>query len=93
MPSGGELLLLAILSCCGLPPLFMRDWRALGWCVLVGLGLSAGLFAMLWISADPRVFLSRLNIVFAVFAAGAVLVGAAIRALLFLIWPPKRRKQ
>ncbi len=90
MPNGGELLLLVILSGCVLPPLFTRNWRGLGWCVLIGLGLCAALFATLWTTADPRVLLARLNAVYAVFAAAALLVGSVIRALLFLIWPPRR---
>jgi hypothetical protein len=93
MPNGGELLLLVILSGCLLPPLFMRDWRALGWCVLIGLGLCAALFGALWATADPRVFLSRMNTVYAIFAAATLLVGAVIRALLFLIWPLWRHRQ
>lgn len=93
MPSGGELLLLVILSGCLVPPLFMRDWRALGWCVLIGLGLCAALFAMLFYTADPRVFLSRMNTVFALFAGAALLFGAAIKAMTFLFWPPRRRRQ
>jgi hypothetical protein len=93
MPNGGELLLLVLLSGCLLPPLFMRDWRALGWCLLFGLGLCAALFAMLWVSADPREFLSRMNTVYALLAAAALLVGTVIRAVLFLVWPPRRHRQ
>ena len=93
MPNGGELLLLAALGGSLLPPLFMRDWRALGWCVLIGLGLCAALFAVLSTTADPRVFLSRMNTVYALFAAAALLVGAAVRALLFLVWRPRRDRQ
>lgn len=93
MPNGGELLVLVVLGGCVLPPLFMRDWRALGWCVLIGLGLCAVLYAMVWATADPRVFLSRANTVYALFAAAALLVGTVIRALLFLFWPPRRDRQ
>jgi hypothetical protein len=93
MPNASELLLLALLSGCLVPPLFMRDWRALGWCVLIGLGLCAALFATLWATADPRVLLSRLDAVFALFAAAALLLGSVIRALLFFIWPPGRQRQ
>lgn len=93
MPNGGELLLLVILSGCLLPPLFTRNWRGLGWCVLIGLGLCGALFATLWATADPRVLLSRLNTVYALFAAAALLIGAVIRALLFFIWPPGRQRQ
>lgn len=93
MPTGGELLLLAMLSGCVLPPLFMRDWRALGWCVLIGLGLCAVVYAIVWATADPRVFLSRVNTVYALFAAAALLVGTVIKALLFLFWPPRRDRQ
>ena len=90
MPRSDELLLLAILGCSILPPLFMRNWRALLWCVLIGLGLCAALFAMLWATADPRVFLARVNTVYALFAAAALLAGSLIRALLFFIWPPRQ---
>ena len=89
MSNSAELLLLSVLGCSILPPLFMRNWRALLWCVLIGLGLCAALFAMLWVTADPRVFLARVNTVYALFAAAALLIGAAIRALLFLVWPPR----
>ena len=88
--SNSTLLLVAIVGCGILPPLFMRDWRALLRCVLFGLGLSAALFAMLWVTADPRVFLARVNTVYALFAAAALLLGAAIRALLFFVWPPRQ---
>jgi len=94
MPNSGEIVLLAILVGGGLlPPLFTRTWHSLLWCVAILLGLYAVLFAMLWFSADPRVFLSRLNTVFAIFAALAVLAGAALKALLFLIWPPRRSSE
>jgi hypothetical protein len=93
MPNASELLLLALLSGCLVPPLFMRDWKALGWCVLIGLGLCAALFATLWTTADPRVLLSRLNAVYGLFAAAALLLGSAIRAALFLIWPSRRLRQ
>lgn len=93
MPNGGELLLLAVLGGCLLPPLFMRDWRALGWCVLIGLGLCAALFAVLSATADPRIFLSRMNTVCALFAAAALLVGAGGRAVLFVVWRPRRDRQ
>jgi hypothetical protein len=90
MPASSELLLLAILSGCILPPLFMRNWGGLGWCVLIGLGLCAALYAILWATADPRVFLARVNTVYALFAAAALLLGALIRATLFAFWPPRR---
>ena len=94
MSGSGELVLLVILVGGGLlPPLFMRTWRSLLWCVVTLLGLSALLFAMLWFNADPRVFLSRLNTAFAIFAALAVLAGALLKALLFLIWPPGRASE
>jgi hypothetical protein len=93
MPNAGELVLLAVLSGCLLPPLFMRDWRALGWCLLIGLGLCAALWATLWATADPRVFLSRMNTVYAVFAAAALMVGAVLRALLLLVWPGRKNRQ
>ena len=92
MPSSAELVLLATLGCV-LPPLFMRNWRALLWCVLIGLGFSAALLAMLWATADPRVFLARVNTVYALFAAAALLAGAMLRALPFLVWPPRSSKQ
>ena len=94
MSGSGELVLLGILLGGGLlPPLFTRTWRSLFWCVAILLGLCALLFAMLWVSADPGVFLSRLNTVFAIFAAGAVLARAELRALLFLVWPPRRSSE
>jgi hypothetical protein len=93
MPNGDELFLLVMLSGSALPPLFARNWRALGLIVLVGLGLCAALFALLWYSADPRVFLSGVNTVFAIFAAIALLAGAALKVLLFLVWPPRRTIQ
>ncbi len=94
MSGSGELVLLVILVGGGLlPPLFTRTWQSLFWCVAILLGLCALLFAMLWFSADPGVFLSRLNTVFAIFAAGAVLAGAALKALLLLIWPPRRTSE
>ena len=89
MPTGGEQVLLAILGCCILPPLFMPNWRALGLCLLVGLGLCAALFAVLWVTADPGVLLARANAIFAIFAAIALLAGTGVKALLFLIWPPR----
>lgn len=93
MPNAGEAFLLAILGGCILPPLFMRDWRALGWCVLIGFSLCAALFAILWATADPRVFLSRMNTVYALFAAAALLAGSVIKAVLFLVWPPRSHRQ